>query len=60
MQCDYFLESYRGLISAQPHTSLCMQVIYCEGKKKAKTMQQVWDYALFLLFLGGETKDYIH
>ena len=23
-------------------------------------MQQLWDYALFLLFLGGETKDYIH
>ena len=26
----------------------------------AKTMQQLWDYALFLLFLGGETKDYTH
>ena len=26
----------------------------------AKTMQQLWDYTLFLLFLGGETKDYIH
>ena len=25
-----------------------------------KTMQQLWDYALFLLFSGGETKDYIH
>ena len=29
-------------------------------KIMAKTMQQLWDYALFLLFLGGETKDYIH
>ena len=26
----------------------------------AKTMQQLWDYALFLLFLGGEIKDYIY
>ena len=26
----------------------------------ANTMQELWDYALFLLFLGGETKDYIH
>ena len=28
----------------------------------SKTMQQLWDYAyaLFLLFLGGETKDYTH
>ena len=25
-----------------------------------KTMQQLWDYALFLLFSGGETKDYLH
>ena len=29
-------------------------------KIMAKTMQQLWDYALFLLFLAGETKDYIH
>ena len=26
----------------------------------AKTMQELWDYVLFLLFLGGERKDYIH
>ena len=26
----------------------------------AKTMQQVWDYALFLVSVGSETKGYTH
>ena len=47
-----------GSISAQLNTSLCMQVIV-NRKRVPRTMQQLWDYALFLLFPGGETKDYI-
>ena len=32
---------------------------HCYPKIMAKPMQQLWVNALFLLFLGGETKDYI-
>ena len=37
-----------------------MHAGHCQRKIMAKTMQQLWDYALFLLFLSGETKDCIH
>ena len=37
-----------------------MHAGHCQRKIMANTMQQLWDYALFLLFSCGEKKDYIH
>ena len=38
---------------------LCMQ-FFVNKKIMAKTIQQLWDYTLSLLFTGGETKDHRH
>ena len=53
-------EPTKGLISAHPHISLCMQV-FVNGKLiMTKTIQQFREYMLSLLLSGGKTKDCIH